>query len=533
MSGRFRPLLYVFFFALFPVLSLLSANINEMALVEGLRAAVLALTAAGGLLLAMGLFTGQWHRAGLIIALTLLFFLSFGHIYKFILDVTRLGNTDSTYLAAAVLWMVLGAGLAALAWFRLKRPEHFTQNLNIISLAMLLLPIFNLTSTLVGGSAAAPLSAGPDFPNNAGQTTSFRPDIYYIILDGYARADVLSAVFQHDNGPFINALEDRGFFVAANSHSNYLNTTAALASSLNLQYLDELARQVGPESTNLLPLSNMVQNNRVQFFLDSLNYETITISSGYNNTESRRADHYLTSSFRGINNFEALLLQHTPVGRYIVRPGGLLRDGLQYAPHRDRILFAFDSLAHTVSRWESPKFVFAHIVAPHPPFVFGPEGEAIQPDYAYTLSDGSHFPGTAEEYIEGYRNQLIYINKLVLEAVDQILNQSQSTPIIIIQSDHGSGAFLNWSGPENNSCLKERASNFTAVLTPDSRAQFYDSMTPVNIFPILFNSYFDMSFELLPDKSFFVVPTRPFDFIEITGQIDTSDACLTGQFPGQ
>ena len=133
---------------------------------------------------------------------------------------------------------------------------------------------------------------------------------------------------------------------------------------------------------------------------------------------------------------------------------------------------------------------------------------------------------TYEEYLEGYRNQIFYINKLMLAAVDGILAQSQSPPIIIIQSDHGSGAYLNWSSHENNDCLKERASNFVAIFTPDSRVIFYDTITPVNIFRIIFNSYFDTNLELQPDKTFFVIPTRPYDFTEITGQIDSSDACF-------
>jgi hypothetical protein len=221
------------------------------------------------------------------------------------------------------------------------------------------------------------------------------------------------------------------------------------------------------------------------------------------------------------------MIQHTPIGRYIVRPGYLLENGLQFAPHRDRIHFSFDSLANTVPDIESPKYVFAHIVAPHPPFVFGPEGEEVQPDYGYTLNDGSHFPGTIADYIEGYRNQLVYTNNRLLETVDMILAKSASPPIIIIQSDHGPGATLDWRGVEQNNCLKERTSNFIAILTPDDRPQFYDTITPVNIFPTLFNTYFEMDFDPLPDKTFFASPTRPYEFIEITDQIEGSSACFS------
>lgn len=528
MNGRFRLPVYVFFFALLPVLSLLSTNINQIAFVEGLRAAVLVVVVGGGLLLLIGRRTGEWHRGGLAVSLFLLFFLSFGHIYKAFIGITGSENTDSTYAIVAAAWLLLTAGLVLLIWFGVKQPQRLTQNLNVISLVMLLPPLFGLVSSLAAGKTSAfRPEAGLTLPE-AAQNSPDRPDVYYIVLDGYARADVLAAVFQFDNSPFLNELAERGFYIAPDSHTNYLSTIPSLASSLNFQYLDELAAEMGPQSRNLPAMHNMIQNNRIQYFLDSLNYDSIAISSGFNNSEVPEADYYLAASLGGVNDFETLLLQHVPGGAYFVQPGKLLPNGLQYDPHRARIRFAFDSLAHTVPDMKSPKFVFAHIVTPHPPFVFGAEGETIQPDYAYTLSDGSHYPGTAEAYVEGYRNQIIYTNKLLLETVDEILSQSQSPPIIVIQSDHGSGAFLEWDRLEDNTCLKERAANFTAILAPGSAVPFYDSITPINIFPILFNGYFDTDFALLPDKTFFVIPTKPFDFTDITSQIGGSDACLTG-----
>ncbi len=533
MGRVLRSPFYIFFIAILPIVSRLSANINQLAPVEGLRTILLVLAVGGGLLLFVGLVTGQWHRAALVIALFLFGFLSYGHLYNVFANITKIESTDINYALTSAAFLIVLIGLVLFIWFRLKNPERLTFNLNIISSVMLLLPLYTFGSYLIENrSPAVPLNSSLEIPDSA-FSTSFRPDIYYIVLDGYARADILSAVFQYDNSPFIDELTERGFFVASNSHTNYISTVPSLASSLNLQYLDKVAQDEGIDSRNLTPLSNMVQNNQVDLFLKKLNYETITISSGYENTEIRRVDHYLSSAFRGINEFETLTLQLTPIGRYFVRPGRLLEDGLQYAPQRDRVRFSFDSLANSVPEIASPKFVFAHIVSPHPPFVFGPNGEATQPDYPHTIGDGTDFPGTTAEYLEGYRNQITYVNKLLLESVDQILIQSQSKPIIVIQSDHGSGAFLQWTKLEDNGCLKERASNFVAVLTPDSKAQFYDSITPVNIFRILFNSYFETDFELLPDKTFFVVWNKAYDYSEITDRIESSDACLMGAIPAQ
>jgi hypothetical protein len=67
-----------------------------------------------------------------------------------------------------------------------------------------------------------------------------------------------------------------------------------------------------------------------------------------------------------------------------------------------------------------------------------------------------------------------------------------------------------------------------AILTADPNLPFYGTITPVNIFRLLFNSNFEVELDQLDDKTFFASPTRPYDFIEITSQIETSDACFTG-----
>ena len=67
-----------------------------------------------------------------------------------------------------------------------------------------------------------------------------KPDIYYIILDAYARADVMQDFYGYDNSHFVEQLTDLGFYVAPCSQSNYAWTGLSLTSSLNMNYLQEL-----------------------------------------------------------------------------------------------------------------------------------------------------------------------------------------------------------------------------------------------------------------------------------------------------
>ena len=169
--------------------------------------------------------------------------------------------------------------------------------------------------------------------------------------------------------------------------------------------------------------------------------------------------------------------------------------------------------------------VFAHIVSPHPPFVFDMQGNPIQPERSYSIGDGDDYGGDWEEYRRGYAGQVQFVNRMLEETVDAILRKSSGPPIIIIQGDHGPGAFLDLSTPEQT-CLLERSSIFnayylpgvnTSVLTPD--------MTPVNSFRIVLNVYFNANLGLLPDKTYFTSHRLTRQVIDITDQRASKKNC--------
>jgi hypothetical protein len=60
--------------------------------------------------------------------------------------------------------------------------------------------------------------------------SEIRPDIYIIVMDGYACEDVLKSLYQFNNSKFIEQLEELGFYVADQSHSNYVQTIYSMAS---------------------------------------------------------------------------------------------------------------------------------------------------------------------------------------------------------------------------------------------------------------------------------------------------------------
>ncbi len=79
----------------------------------------------------------------------------------------------------------------------------------------------------------------PEMYQDPGHT---KPDIYYLIFDGFGGSEILTDIFDTDILEFIDQLEERGFYVAAGSKPNYSQTICSLPSSLNITYLDELSR---------------------------------------------------------------------------------------------------------------------------------------------------------------------------------------------------------------------------------------------------------------------------------------------------
>ena len=163
---------------------------------------------------------------------------------------------------------------------------------------------------------------------------------------------------------------------------------------------------------------------------------------------------------------------------------------LAYSERREQILFILDQLER-MPRLAGPKFVMAHVVAPHGPPVFGPHGENITQVGAFTLK-GKFEWSDRSEHIRRYRDQLLYINSRVEIIIQQILAKSKTPPIIIIQADHGPG-----SGEAPDTVKMPILNSY--YLPDDGEQHLYPSISPVNTFRVIFNHYFGAELELLED----------------------------------
>ena len=99
-----------------------------------------------------------------------------------------------------------------------------------------------------------------------------RPDIYHIVFDRYGSEETLTRHFGIAE-PIGAFLEANGFYVARDSFSNYLSTGHSVASTLHMDYLDELAADPRVSGNNWHPLFAMLDDNRVARFLRGRGYE--------------------------------------------------------------------------------------------------------------------------------------------------------------------------------------------------------------------------------------------------------------------
>jgi hypothetical protein len=414
-----------------------------------------------------------------------------------LMDLTVVALVLLAWLTVAVLIAVRRRrGLAIMPWLRA------TPILN--GVAVMFLIVASVTAT-VQGAFVPPLH--PDRPPR-GAAEPGSPDIYLIMLDGYPRADTLTTGFGFDNRPFLDEMAGLGFATATNSHSNYDVTVLSLASVFNGQQIPTLV----PNPPAGVPdqfrvLTRLINQGRELDAVRTAGYEIVTIPSGYYEAAVFSSDRLLDSG--ELTTFETQLLSTSGIAQVI---GGLERSWLP-EQHRARIFSAFEMLGSLAAeRSATPKFVFAHLLAPHMPIAFDRLGAAPEPLPCFPTTCSMFYYGDAyaDSLIAPMRDQIAWLNGAVLDTVRTIQSRSATPPVIVIFSDHGMR-----NRPADHD---EMFRSLFLASTPGKQAIFPDDVTPVNIIPRLLNAYTGSQAPLASEESYWV---------------DTRTASDVGIFPRQ
>ena len=314
-----------------------------------------------------------------------------------------------------------------------------------------------------------------------------KPDIYYIILDGFARSDILLDLYGLDNSNFIKALQDKGFYVSSESSANYPTTRTYLASTLNMRYLNDVSAFIGDDSSIAYAAYTMIDNSVAEKMLRLIGYEMTSFRSITSYTFFSDWDNLYQPQFHP-DYYTQTFISNTGLSIFL--------NSQMYRWHYNLINYAIDTLPEAVGD-ESPKFVFAHILCPHPPFIFRPDGSIIIENQLFMINDGDSFFRIAfeDDYRTGYKSQVTYIQDAILETIDEIIGNSEGPLIIVLQADHGSRMQDNYS---------ERRGILNAIYFYDQDYELlYPQISPVNTLRVIFSNYFGIDKPLLEDKFYY------------------------------
>jgi hypothetical protein len=355
------------------------------------------------------------------------------------------------------------------------------------------------------------------------------PDIYYIILDGYPRGDILQTRFNYNNHEFLDWLRSKGFFVAEESHSNYSWTHLSLSATLNAEYLQTLlpagygtnapaeyrqryqffVAHLGPA---------YILSNRVSRALQSVGYTINSLDTGYAVTRNLQLS-WKQVLLGPVTQFEWTLLRKTALGPLVELAAARLAPAGQAPLNGNvRLLRALPGLAQV----RGPKFVVFYVGAPHPPFCFDEHGGSITAHPVYDASpwlcDGRKLPGFADFMRAGYPRNVAGLNVHVRESLNALLRATGGRSVIIMQSDHGSHMGTDPLSAEHTDA-PERFGVLNAIYFPPGveRAGLDPGMSSVNTFRVVLNRVLGCTLPMLEDHAWF--STGDLNFTEVTERI--------------
>ena len=496
-TGRARR--YPYLLALIFPLNLALSNVKELpglTVVALVFAFVLLLTAV--LDVAGRLFVRDPDRRALMVSIVVMFVLGYGHIDAGVFH----ENVFSTVLIPSLVFGVV----LPLLWVALKvpAPERIGGVVHTVALALVCVQVLTALPALITQSvqAAGELGrhqsitedkAGPSGPSVP------KPDVYLLVFDAYARADMLKQYNQLDNAEFLESLRSRGFHVSDQARSNYMYTRLSLSSFLNMRYLDQEIGEFGPNPSRGA-INPLLREFEIARRLKRLGYTYRHIGGYWHVTRSSpSADENVSYLPSFVEEFAFVFLEQTvlhPFLKAMPAYGDWFQPGVVH-------LQQFKAIPKPQGQ-PAPVFTFAHVLAPHSPYVFDRHG----------IKSGETSLTKWERPLE-YAEQVRFLNKQILKIVDEIDRVSGRDAIVLLHGDHGARSQGQLGGTPGQN--REQMAVFAAYRVPAAtRAALYPGMSLVNNFRVLFTTAFGATdLPLLPDRTFYSDPDRIYDLEEI------------------
>ena len=316
-----------------------------------------------------------------------------------------------------------------------------------------------------------------------------RPNVYFLLFDEYAGSLSLKEQYHFDND-LDNFLLKQGFHINEQSSSNYNLTPFSMASVLNMSYIEGIKTPLHIESQDYMNTYRLIRDSRVVSLFSKEGYDIKNLSIFDLAGQPTRAwQSFLPLDTRLITartlaqrlerHWNSLLIGYLGIKHFVVR------DYMKYEAVNEEFLQKAASEAD--QKGGQPKFVYAHIMMPHFPYLFDSLGRRRSDSAIY--SDLHANPSAA------YLGYLRYTNGRMETLVGHI-RQKDPDAVILLCGDHGYRGAANWQDP---SFLFQ---NLNAVYFPDHvYTAWSGKVSFVNQFRIVFNQLFETGYPLLKDSS--------------------------------
>jgi hypothetical protein len=321
-----------------------------------------------------------------------------------------------------------------------------------------------------------------------------RPDIYFLLFDEYESTRALKRKYNYDDSGLDSFLLGRGFHIQTRSQSNYQLTPFSLASLLNMSYLS----RVDPHHFGLEDYSNcaaLIRTNETIRFLtyqgyDIINYSIFDLLGNPSEVEQT----VLPIRTRLITDRTLFARLERDIGWWFYTgrfqfdwlTGKLIYKTLE---NNNKIIELTEK--QSAQKGSRPRFVYAHILMPHPPFYYDRGGNLKSKSTIFSENDDNH--------VEAYLDYIPQTNKRIRELIETIQENTRNSAVIIFMGDHG------FRPQTTDEYPVDFFQNQNAVFFPDKDYHLlYDSMTNVNMFRIVFDKMFDQNIPLLKDTSIYL-----------------------------
>lgn len=281
-------------------------------------------------------------------------------------------------------------------------------------------------------------------------TLEHTPDIYFIVPDRFASPSALEECGL-EVGDFIAELEARDFYVRYNALSDDEATPPGDSLAPTTRTLRFMASvlNMGMEVDLSIPYnraSSEVKNHLVGKILKANGYTYHHIGDWWQETiVNPLADYnYIYEGYSMIDYFASDELAVAVIDMSWLRDanaGSLIPTALLTKINRERNIYQLAIFKDIAGNGEHPKFVFVHMLLPHPPYTWAKDGGVR-----------TESMGTMEQYLE----QVQFTEGYLLQMVDAV---KETDSIIIIQSDEG----IAFGSPSENKKLSNNQWN--GVLT--------------------------------------------------------------------